>query len=240
MHGIATKFAPGLEAYELACQAGFSRAELWLDDRVLADWEGVVNLSNQFHMDHAIHFPNRLEQTTQTLENLVNLHKALKVRAVIIHQPHMDRYAEKLRQLDPAIPLAVENHKLNREQFDRWADTNLGLTLDVEHYWKFTLQNGPLVEVIEGIRRFLQRHAKKLLHVHMPGYLPGQPEHRPMYCSRDLVFEVLNLLAEYHFEGLVVSETNVEFQNIDELQMDTLLFRRWFTLRQLAIPARDG
>ena len=69
--------------------------------------------------------------------------------------------------------------------------------------------------------------ADKLRHVHLPGYLPGFPEHRPMYCARDMVFGVLALLAEFRFEGLIVSEVNAEYQNPNDLRMDVLLFETW-------------
>ena len=48
-----------------------------------------------------------------------------------------------------------------------------------------------------------------------------------MYCSRDMVFPVLSLLEEAHFEGLIVSEVDSRFQNLQELRMDTLLFEVW-------------
>jgi hypothetical protein len=34
-------------------------------------------------------------------------------------------------------------------------------------------------------------------------------------------------LEEFRFEGLVVSEADLEYQNLTELQMDVLLFQAW-------------
>ena len=48
-----------------------------------------------------------------------------------------------------------------------------------------------------------------------------------MYCAREMIFPVLSLLAEAHFDGLVVSEANPEYQNYPELRMDVLLFDAW-------------
>ena len=48
-----------------------------------------------------------------------------------------------------------------------------------------------------------------------------------MYCSRDMVFAVLSLFERYRFSGLVVSETELAYQNPIDLRMDVLLFDRW-------------
>src|SRR6185437_8983938 len=108
------------------------------------------------------------------------------------------------------LPLAVENHRLTPDAFLDWAQRNPGLTLDVEHLWMYTLRDAPLSNLLAEVRSFLSRFAHKLRHVHLPGYLPGQPEHRPMYCSRDMVLAVFSLLEEVHFTGLIVSEVNPE------------------------------
>ena len=87
------------------------------------------------------------------------------------------------------------------------------------------------------VRRFLERHRTKLRHVHLPGYLPGYDEHRPQYCSRDMVLGVLSLLSEFEFEGLVVSEVDIAFQKAIDLRMDTLLFDRWRALCELVLDS---
>jgi hypothetical protein len=150
---------------------------------------------------------------------------------MVIHQPHFDRHADALLALAPEMRLAVENHKLDPDGFRQWAEGNPGLTLDVEHLWAFTLRDAPLGVLLGRVKDFLEEFSGKLLHVHLPGYLPGHPEHRPMYCSRDMVLGVLSLLEEAHFEGLIVSEVNPEYQNLHELKMDVLLFERWRALR---------
>jgi sugar phosphate isomerase/epimerase len=224
---LATKFAPERPLLEQAHRAGFHFAELWLDTAVLADWQSVAALCRDYPFGYALHFPNRLEQPGQTLEQAVQLYRALDCHSMVIHQPLFDRYHAELSRLGPELRLAVENHKLDPEHFLLWAERNPGLALDVEHVWKFTLPGAPLARVLEEVRAFLGRFADKLRHVHMPGYLSGLPEHRPMYCSRDLVFGVLSLLAEVGFDGLIVSEVNLEYQNPNDLRMDVLLFETW-------------
>jgi hypothetical protein len=231
MIGIATKFAPNPAAFETAFQAGFRRAELWTDPGVLTRWEDVARLAESYPFDYALHFPNRLDQPPELLDAVVALYGALDARALVIHQPHHDRHDAALAERCPGIRLAVENHRLKPAELSDWAEHNPGLALDVEHLWMFTLPGAALSQVLAAVADLLARHAGKLYHIHLPGYLPGQGEHRPMYCSRDLVLGVWDLLEQYHFEGLIVSEVNPEFQNPHDLAMDLLLFERWKSLR---------
>jgi len=139
-----------------------------------------------------------------------------------------------LLRLEPTLRLAVENHTLTPDGLTKWAEESTGLALDVEHLWKFTLRDVPLEKMLDRLRSLLEKYGDKLRHVHLPGYWPGLPEHRPMYCARDMIFPVLSLLAHAGFEGLVVSEVDIEYQNAHELRMDTLLFDAWREQREPA------
>jgi hypothetical protein len=227
MIGIATKFRPDPQRFETAARAGFRRAELWADAEVLLGWKHVAAMADEFGLDHAIHFPNRLDQPPEVLQATADLYRAVRSRALVLHQPHMDRHGAELLRLCPEMRLAVENHNLDHTGLERWAERSPGLALDIEHLWMYTLDGRPLGEVLAFLRAFLRRHGHKVRHVHLPGYWPGQGEHRPMYCSRDLVFASFDMLDELNFEGLIVSEVNTEFQNETDLRMDVLLFQRW-------------
>ena len=224
---LATKFAVQPSALETAYQAGFRHAEVWLDRSVLDDWRTILAQASSYPNGYALHFPNQLNIAEETLQNAVNLYRALGSRCLIIHQPMYDKFREPLLRLDPELQFAVENHVLTPEGFEAWAEKNIGLTLDVEHLWKFTLRDAPLEKLLERVRSFLNQHGSKLRHVHLPGYWPGFPEHRPMYCSREMILGVFSLLSEASFEGLVVSEVDPEYQNPHELRMDVLLFDAW-------------
>jgi sugar phosphate isomerase/epimerase len=224
---LATKFAPERTAFERAHRAGFHQAEIYLNEAILAEWDKVAELARHYPMHYGLHAPNKLDMSPETLRNMVELYRALHCRSLVIHQPHFDRHGEALLRLEPGLRVGIENHKLTPEGFDAWATKNPGLTLDVEHLWMFTLKDPPLEKLLEAVRDFLSRFGNKLRHVHMPGYVPGHEEHRPMYCSRDMIFRVLSLFAEFRYDGLVVSEVDLEYQNAEDLQMDVLLFRRW-------------
>lgn len=225
----ATKFPPSSRApFELATNAGFRNAEFWLNDQLLVRWRDVVALARDYPMRYAMHFPNRGSLSDELLDNAVQMYRAIDCSALVIHQPMFDKYGQQLLQLDPTMRLAIENHDLSTEsQLSDWARRSPWLTLDVEHLWIYTLHDAPLKQLRSCLRKFLQDYGHKLAHVHLPGYLPGQKVHRPQYCSRMMVMRVFSLLQEIEFDGLVVSETAEKFQNAEELQMDTLLYRRW-------------
>src|SRR4051812_12765595 len=111
---LATKFKPRPAEFEQARQAGFPAAELWLDAAVLAGWREVAALAARFPLEYALHFPNRLEQSAETLEHAVALYRALDAHALVLHQPHFDRHAPALLALAPQLRLAVENHTLDQ------------------------------------------------------------------------------------------------------------------------------
>jgi sugar phosphate isomerase/epimerase len=224
---LATKFRPRPATFEAAHRAGFRNAEFWLDAKVLADWRAVVPLARHYPLEYVPHFPNQLNLTNDALEHAAALYRALGCRCLVIHQEQADVYGERLLWLEPTMRLAIENHLLDPAGLERWAEESPGLTLDVEHLWKYTLHNAPLPRLVDEVQGFLNRHASKLRHVHLPGYLPGFREHRPMYCSREMVFAVWSLLREHDFDGLIVSEVGPEFQNANDLRMDVLLFETW-------------
>src|SRR5262249_49140108 len=154
----------------------------------LADWQSVAALGRHYPFEYALHAPNQTELAPATLAAAAELYRALGCRCMVIHQPVIDRHGAALGRPEPYLRLAVENHKLTPEGFERWAERNPGLALDVEHLWSYTLLNAPLDDLLRAVRGFLVRFGGKLRHVHLPGYQPGQEEHRPMYGSRDMVY----------------------------------------------------
>src|SRR5262245_16147752 len=124
---LATKFKPDAPAFETAVRAGFLHAELWTDAAVVLDWQRVADLARAYPLGYALHFPNRLDQPPEVLRGAVELYRALDARALVLHQPHMDRYGAALLDLDPALRLAVENHHI--DSIDSWAVPNPGLAL---------------------------------------------------------------------------------------------------------------
>jgi sugar phosphate isomerase/epimerase len=227
MLSLATKFAPERLAFETAAAAGFRAAEFWLDANLLAKGDEIAAVAARFPFRYALHFPNKGPISTEALNACVALYRQLKCTAIVIHQPMFDRYGAALRELDGELDLAIENHILDQTNFDRWADRSPGLTLDVEHLWKFTLHDAPLAKLLEQVDRFLDRHAGKLHHVHLPGYVPGGEEHCPIHFSKDMASEVLTRLTNHGFKKLVVSEADSPFQTTEFLEQDVQWFEDW-------------
>ncbi len=223
---IATKFAPDEATLSLAWRAGFRYGEFFLTPEILAKVNAIVKTAQNYPIEYVPHFPNK-KVTKNTAQACVDLYKRLDCKAMVIHQPMLDQWGASIQEWHPDICFAVENHYLTEEQFWEWADKNPGLNLDIEHLWKFTLQDAPLPQVVEFFSKFLDRHADKLNHIHLPGYIPGADEHRPMYCSRELMYAVWPLLEKKQYTGLIVSEINKQYQTFQDLRMDALLFEGW-------------
>ncbi len=228
---IATKFVPESPDFLRAWQAGFRYAEFWLSANLLENAERIIKIAREYPCEYVPHFPNK-KNDEQSVKQAVKLYRELKCQAIVIHQPMFDAWEEEFISREPNIRLAVENHQLNEKEFWAWAEKNPGLNLDVEHLWKFTLQDAPLERLLKMLDKFLGRYADKLYHVHLPGYVPGEEEHRPMYCNREFVFGVWELLEKADYRGLIVSEVNAEFQTDQDLRMDALLFERWWLTQQ--------
>jgi sugar phosphate isomerase/epimerase len=228
---LATKFRPHSTAFETARRAGFRCVEFWLDPHVLEQWPRVSALAQQYPFRYALHFPNRTDLSSASLRQTVQLYRELDCTALVIHQPMYEKYAEFLLRLEPALELAVENHRLDESSLLRWAQESPGLTLDVEHLWKFTLEDCSLDDLVDAVDRLLVRHVEKLQHVHLPGYWAGSDEHRPMHHAQPMVVPVLSLLADYGFSKLIVSEANEAYQNLDDLSRDVQLYESWLSQR---------
>lgn len=224
---FATKFAPEARAFDTATEAGFQYAELWLGAKTLAHRKEVASLASQYSLCYGLHFPNRSELDDQDLQSAASLYRDLGCTAMVIHKPMLRRYGERLMTYDRSIRLAVENHRLAWGEFNRWADENDWLTLDVEHFWKLTLRDAPLEELLGKLDKFLTSHGGKIIHVHLPGYLPGEPEHRPLCHAGEAALQILSTFAAHGFEGLVVSEADLPYQNVSEMRRDVLWFEHW-------------
>lgn len=224
---IATKFLPEPAAFQQAVDAGFRHAELYLNAAVLDAVDDVLAMARQFDLKFALHFPNRPELNEQHLKAVARLFDELSASAIVIHPPMLRLYGESMSAIHPGIILAEETMRVPVDEFLNWVRRHEHVTLDIEHIWKFSLHDSPLEQLFELVRSIFREFADRVRHVHMPGYLPGQGEHRPMYTSREFCMGIFDILADYDFDGLVVSETDVVFQNPLDLKMDMLLFERW-------------
>jgi hypothetical protein len=226
MLNVATKFVPDVSFFDQAFHAGFHCGEFWLNEEWLLKVETIIERAKYYPMKYVAHFPNKAV-SSKGIECAVKLYRELGCRAMVIHEPMFRRHGEEILKLEPGLRLGVENHRLSPKEFEQWAEHYPGLTWDVEHFWKFTHEDCSLKDLLKYARTFLEKHVDKLRHVHLPGYVRGEEEHRPMYCNRDFVLAMFELFEEFRYDGLIVSEVDNEYQNPHDLRMDVLLFERW-------------
>ena len=84
---LATKCAPEAHALKLVSRAGYRYVELWLDQTTLANWQAALRHARRYPNRYALHFPNQLDLTSDSLEHTVALYRALDCHCLIIHQP---------------------------------------------------------------------------------------------------------------------------------------------------------
>ncbi|MEQ8787479.1 MAG: hypothetical protein RIC55_14340 [Pirellulaceae bacterium] len=231
MFSFATKFLPCESGFHLARQAGFPAAEFWLDGTLVADWRRIAEIALRFPFRYALHFPNKGEFQADDLRDSADLYHAIDSSALVMHPPMYERYGAALLRIDPSLRLAIENGILNPQQLPQWAETYPGLTLDVEHVWKYTLGDGPLEDLLSEVESILSNFGHKLYHVHLPGYQCDGQEQHPLYFNPELARAVLTLLADHGYQQLVVSEANQEFQTREHLRRDMDLFDAWHAAR---------
>lgn len=229
---LATKFLPVPAAFELAFEAGFRHAEFYLNRDVLERVDEVLKLAAQWPMSYALHFPNKPNLEPFHLQECSRLFSELNASAMVMHPPMMKRFAESLKAINSNLVLAIETMRVPQDELVSWVGEHGAVTLDVEHIWQFTLPGQPIETFFHLLADVFQQHANCVKHVHMPGFLPGQGEHRPMYTSREFCRGVFDILADHNYQGLVVSEVDMLFQNSCDLRMDVLLYERWQQERQ--------
>jgi hypothetical protein len=83
---LATKLAPCPDALETAYRAGCRYAELWLDEALLANWQAIFRLVSDYPISYALHFPNQLNLSPETLEQVAALYRRLGSPSLVIHQ----------------------------------------------------------------------------------------------------------------------------------------------------------
>ncbi len=225
---FATKVAPEAGKIERAWSCGFRHAEIWLSKELLGrGLEEILAGIPGVPMSYALHFPNRGPLSDGELDTAQALYRALECRAMVIHEPMLLSCGSRLAERCPGMRLAVENGRQRGERFWAWATSHRWLTLDVEHVWKYALEDGPMAELRKVLTLLLSRYHSRVIHVHLPGYVPGAPEHRPLATNAALARLVWDLLEGYGYDEFVVSEANLEYQTETHLRRDAALFEEW-------------
>jgi sugar phosphate isomerase/epimerase len=224
---FATRAFPLAKRLGNAYQSGFRYVELSLTAKLVDDWRQIAATADSFDLRYELHFPNRAPLTHKQLKRIAKLYCHLDCQVMVIHQPMFRLYSKDMADLVPGLCLAVENHHLNPKSFWQWAETHQWLTLDVEHLWKHTLNQAPLPDLLEALKKFLKKHGSQLRRVHLPGYEPGGWEHQPASFNPEMARKVLTALSKIDYRGLVVSEARPSMQKLKYLKNDVAMYQSW-------------
>ncbi len=236
---FATRAAPKTKRLENAYQSGFRFVELPLTAKLVDDWKKVAAIATGYDMRYELHFPNRAPLTRQQLKKIAKLYCHLDCEVMVIHQPMFRLYCQDMAELVPDLCLAVENHRLNKKNFWRWAENHQWLTLDVEHLWKHTLKQAPLPELHSVLKKFLKKHGSQLRRVHLPGYEPGGREHQPASFNPKLARKVFTALSKIDYQGLVVSEARPSLQKTKFFHRDVAMYETWNQERKKKLQKKE-
>lgn len=236
MYLFATKFSPEAANFEKAVFAGYQNAELYLTPTRLMSWRSLSKIARCYELNYVLHFPTIGKSSLQTCEDIVSLAHDINCKTITVHEDSL-KVAEYVQALDPQIQLAVENHSVTYEQLDAWIQSNDCITLNVDCLWKNTLQNCELSELRSVVRRLFHNYRDRFKNVHLSGNVPGSLSKPPLQFSQEMVFSILDILRAERYEGMVVSEIDVEFQTGENLERDLNVFRQWQSTR--GIPLLD-
>lgn len=223
----ATRTQASQSDFATADEAEITNIELQLSTDDLLNWEETAKIAEKGNFNYIVKFPTSLEVADEALQNCVKLCAVLNTDVLVIHEPMAKKFGKQLAELAPNLKLAVENNRFTAKRLTEWAESHAALALDVEHFWKFTLEDGDQAKTLELLTQFIRAYGQKIAAVHISGYQPGQQVHRPMYCNRDLTFAVLSALAEKSFSGFIVGEVAAEYMNRRDLVMDRELVASW-------------
>lgn len=223
---FATKFFPNPENFENAYRAGYEFAELALDSNRLMSKQTLSKIGRSYEFDYAMHFPVETNLRQEIVSNVISLMSELNSSVLVIHPEAYQKYREELKPIIEKV--CIENREYELSQLEHWAESFQNLTLDIEKVWLHGMPESNAAEFFGFIESFIGQWAHKIKHVHLSGFVPGFDPKRPMYCSKELAFVVLNSLRDAGFAGKVVATASPELQTLQSLRMDRLLFDQWF------------
>lgn len=205
---LAAKCAPEEEILTAIESAGIEAVELYLSKSILKNIEKVKRVCRRFNFRYALHAPN----DDYNPDLLAELIEELSVEVVVFHDIFWDdEWKEQINRLKGlGAILAVENIKSVNDSFKFIRRYGMSSCLDIEHL-QFELGGIFKEEVIKVMGTSA--------HIHLTGYYPGSDMwHTHIHHSADYNRDILKMITESGFSGLIVSEARLSLQNYNEFR----------------------
>ena len=198
---LAAKCLPEPKILKRIESAKIDAVELYTNAECLKKVD-IVSICNDFPFSYVVHAPNDIVAPKETFE----LAQAIGANAVVTHDIYWeDEWPEVVKMAqDAGVALAIENVD------GLFTFTKVLLRYGVKRCLDFE-------HVIFQMRGFYPEGLKQLLpasiHTHLSGYEFGNLKyHTHFYESPEHAFKVLSFLESNGYNGMVVSEASIEYQ----------------------------
>lgn len=204
---LAAKSVPTYDIFSILEDVGIKAVEVYTDTFQL-NRADIIDVCHDFNFDYVIHAPNDIYAPMKTF----NLAKSIKAKLVVTHDIYWeDEWPEIIQySTDSGIPIVIENVDgaftfqkiLRRYQLKR--------CLDFEH---IIYQMGGFSPDV------LSNTINDTVHAHMTGYEHGNGKHHTHFFeAAKQSTEIIKLLMNCGYNGMVVSEALPEYQTREQFQ----------------------
>ena len=204
---LAAKCLPDPKILERIESAKINAVELYTDAECMKKVD-IVSICDDFPFSYVVHAPNDIVAPKETFE----LAQAIEANVVVTHDIYWeDEWPEVVKvALDTGISLAIENID-GLFSFEKvLLRYGVKRCLDFEH--AVFLMRGFYPD---GLKKVIP----KTIHVHLSGYEYGnQKYHTHFYESPEHAFKVLGFLESNGYNGMVVSEASIEYQQAEHFK----------------------
>lgn len=214
---LAAKCAPDERLLNYINDAGIKAVELFTNERIMEDMDGVARLCGQFKFKYAIHAPN----TGCSPERLLYLVESIKADVVVTHNIYWEDEWEEFEAVFRGFNgrFCIENTSSIHEPARPMRRFGFGRCLDLEH-----LQ----MECCGIFEEEFVRVIKEASHIHLTGYKYGSELwHTHLHANPETSAYFLDLLVRSGYKGMVVSEARPSMQTAGDFKDLARFFADW-------------
>jgi len=213
---LAAKCLPDSKILKRIESTEIDAVELYTDAECLKKVD-IVSICDDFPLSYVVHAPNDVVAPKETFE----LAQAIGANVVVTHDIYWeDEWPRVVKTAqDTGVALAIENVDGLLTFAKVLLRYGVKRCLDFEH--AIFLMGGFYPN---GLKQLLP----KTIHVHLSGYEFGNLKyHTHFYESPEHAFKVLNFLESNGYNGMVVSEASIEYQQEEHFRKLKDFFSEW-------------